>query len=180
MVCKLQIKNNPTLSDRLKTIWPNLEAGRKDDWLWKHEWKSHGCCIQQIQNPTQYFQLVEKVDELFQAKGKKENLITYMMTKAPPKNDLPYTESILRSAIANMTWPYAVYLSCHANGTKHILLKEVYICLDTGITNFKSCPKPKNKHCGNKDIFLPHFQCWSPFYFSNKISSCDPIYVCIF
>lgn len=65
VICFAKMKGNSNLKNLLHTIWPNLKAGRPDDWLWKHEWEAHGYCIRQSLSPTQYFQAAEKIHQKF-------------------------------------------------------------------------------------------------------------------
>lgn len=118
------MQQNPNLKNQLEIFWPNLQAGATDVAFWEYEWIRHGYCTQNIISATQYFQAAERVSTTIM----KKNLIEYMDVQGGvhPSNHTSYSESDIRSAIANLVGSKInVYLSCMVNGTGFVLLKEV-------------------------------------------------------
>uniref|UniRef100_A0A0V0HCY1 Putative ovule protein n=1 Tax=Solanum chacoense TaxID=4108 RepID=A0A0V0HCY1_SOLCH len=149
------MRQNPNLNNQLKIIWPNLIAGVSDVQFWQYEWIQHGYCNQNIIPMIQYFQVAVRVSKMM------TNLIDYMDVPGGvhPSNHTSYSESHIRQSIFNLVGPNIdVFLSCMINSTGHVLLKEVYLCLDRSVTHFITCPGPiKSKLCGVNNIFLPTF-----------------------
>ncbi|WMV55406.1 hypothetical protein MTR67_048791, partial [Solanum verrucosum] len=62
-----------SLRDKLRIIWPILQVGRLDEWLWMHEWRQHGYSIEGVLDVTDYFNASKTINELMIS-----NLVTYL------------------------------------------------------------------------------------------------------
>ncbi|KAK4709188.1 hypothetical protein R3W88_030113 [Solanum pinnatisectum] len=136
------MKFNPNLN-LFHIIWPNLKASSPYDWLWKHGWVNHGCCIGPSLTTTQYFQAGHLI--IFSKRyinfflcvlnGISINLTNHLVQGGvQPSNHVPYSELKIRAALS----------------------KLVHFSFDTKLTRFISCPLLQNGKC-KTDVFLPTF-----------------------
>uniref|UniRef100_M1CHR0 RNase Phy3 n=2 Tax=Solanum tuberosum TaxID=4113 RepID=M1CHR0_SOLTU len=154
------MKSNSNLKNLFRIIWPNLkDSGPSYDWLWKHEWENHGCCIGPSLTTTQYFEAAEKIHQnFFVLNGISINLTNYLVQGGvQPSNSVLYSGAKIRGALSRLAGNNIdIYLSCYRKNN-NILFKEVHFCFDTKITRFISCPLLQNGLLCNSNVILPTF-----------------------
>lgn len=107
------------LMPELNKYWPNLEKGKNNESLWKHEWEKHGTCTKF--NQHDYF---AKTIQLSQAYPIDQVLKDASIV---PNSEKPYSTSAIKSALSKVVSPSIFSLTCFEHKKKWVL-KEIMYC----------------------------------------------------
>nr|XP_016486096.1 PREDICTED: ribonuclease 3-like [Nicotiana tabacum] len=134
-----------TLEADLGVIWPNLEDGGINRNFWKYQWEKHGLCSIQSLSLMDYFKAAVTVHHNMIAINNKKNLLGYLIDA----NTRPSNVTVKKIRDINNAFHKLVgnnndiYISCTMN-SNHILLHEIYLCMDATLKQFVSCPPSSN------------------------------------
>ncbi|XP_057744033.1 ribonuclease S-7-like isoform X2 [Arachis stenosperma] len=124
----------PTLKGQLDRYWPNLEQANENTQFWTKEWKKHGTCSLQRFNQFEYFSNATFFTNYLDILGEFKNVGII------PSKTNTYSYSNIVKAIKTKTHKkrpeltYFIYQS-------HMLLWEIYVCLNVDLTEYIPCPK---------------------------------------
>ncbi|OIT34804.1 ribonuclease 3 [Nicotiana attenuata] len=152
--------NDQTLKANLGVIWPNLKYGNTNRNFWKYQWRKHGLCSIQSLSLVDYFKGAVTVHANMIVINNKKNLLVYLTdANIIPSNNTVRTKTDINSALHKLVGNNNdIYISCKKNGN-HILLHEIYLCMDTTLKQFVSCP-PSSDQRGciqGSNIIIPKF-----------------------
>ncbi|CAK9139518.1 unnamed protein product [Ilex paraguariensis] len=123
-----------TLRSQLQQAWPSIRKDLPDDRLWQHEWNKHGICSLRRMNKSDYFQAV------IRETGRISLLSILQSVHIVAGSHIAYTKNQFDTAMRNSIGT-DIYVSCASLDNTHVLLKELYICLDSTATSYINCPK---------------------------------------
>ncbi|CAK9157881.1 unnamed protein product [Ilex paraguariensis] len=121
------------LRSQLRQVWPNIRTDITEDIFWQHEWNEHGICSLTRMTKMNYFQAAIR-------ETRRINLLTILQNaRIVPGSHIAYTKNQFENAVRNSIGTY-IYVSCARLNNTHVLLKELFICLDDTATRYINCP----------------------------------------
>ncbi|XP_057496603.1 ribonuclease 1-like [Actinidia eriantha] len=168
---QMKTMSSKLLND-MKNSWRNHLMTRKYNELWKHEWITHGSCLNTFKTSTEYFTLATNVmEKIWKNFGKKE-LHEVFASEGLVPSGIPYDFQRFAKTIEIKSQNHLVVeLRCNNDANRALQLYEIIFCVNlqgelknctfyahgcyANLINYPEAPQPPPQTCPASTSYIP-------------------------